>query len=98
MNNEEGSLLIAEFAIRRPIHDLVRLWHFASLVHESITSLTHEHHGNAFKITWSFQKANGVASSDTFTRGFNEGIKYPNVGLNGLRDFEHIRVVDKISK
>lgn len=89
---------IKETAVHLQLHDLVQLWKNVSVVHESITSLTHIENAKSFSIKWSKRLQNGVDTSDIFIREFNKGIKYPNVATSGLRDFAHLRSVDKHAK
>lgn len=84
--------LIRERCILVPVGVLVKLWE-NSVVHTSLTSLTHETHGDAFRIEWNPALNKGVTHFDVYVRNFNEGIKYPNIRMSGLADFEHLRFV-----
>ena len=91
-----AATFIRQTAIECPIHNLVVLWRKVGIVHESITSLTHTAQSRSFSIRWSAHLQDGVDSCDVYVRGFNEGIKWPNVAVSGqLRDFEHLRSVEK---
>lgn len=90
--------LILERAILGPVGDLVKIWMHLSAVHTSLTSLTHETHGDAFRIEWNPDLNKGVTHFDVYARNFNEGIKYPNIRMSGLADFEHMRFVQRSHK
>ena len=78
-----------------PTRDLVAFWREYGAVHTSLTSLTHGHTGKAFSVVWSRILSDGVESHDNFARDFNQGIKYPNIRMSGLADFDHLRAVEK---
>jgi hypothetical protein len=79
-------------AIIVSVGDLAEWWLNAGMVHTSLTALSHNT-DNLF-VKWSDRSLQeGVISFTTHARNFNEGILYPNVGLSGLRDFEHVQSV-----
>ena len=86
---------LRETAIYRPVHELIVFWKKLGIVHTSLTALTHAYRGEAFSIVWADDFSQGVESHDNYARNFNQGIKYPNIRLSGLADFEHIRAVQK---
>jgi hypothetical protein len=94
---EPNLVELREKGILKPISDLLVLWS-NSCVHTSLTALTHEEHGEAFRIQWNSALEKGVVHFDIYARNFNEGIKYSNIRMSGLADFEHLEQVtqDKI--
>lgn len=81
-------------SIQVPIHDLTVIWKRAGMVHSAITSLSHGDE-EPISIRWGPQASDGVVDHHSFARNFNKRIRYPNVRLSGLADFEHMVVVDK---
>jgi hypothetical protein len=55
------------------------------IVHTSLTGLTHAHTGQAFAIVWAEDFSQGVEYHDNYARGFNQGIKYPNIRMSVWR-------------
>jgi tetratricopeptide (TPR) repeat protein len=98
INERHAKDFIYNYAIYGPIHNLILFWKEENLVHTSITSLTHEEDGNSFKIEWCKDISQGISQFDVHVRNFNQGISYPNIAISGLRDFSHVKPVNKFTK
>jgi len=85
---------LREKGILKPVNHLLLLWS-NSYVHTSLTALTHEKLGKAFSVEWNSTLKMGMVHFDVYARNFNEGIKYPNIRMSGLADFEHVEHVDQ---
>jgi len=97
INEEHAKDFIYKYAINRPISQFLSFWKQLNMIHTSLTSLTHEHHNESYEVEWCEDVSQGILKFDVFIRNFNQGILYPNISLNGLRDFAHFKRIKKMS-